>query len=123
MKLVSRVRAPSRMAAEEGSGSILAVAILGVVLLATSAIVPLAAVVSARRVVAGAADSAALAGASILAGISAGSACDSAAGVARANGATLAECTVEGQVISVRLHSVVLGFSMSAEAVAGPPTT
>lgn len=108
---------------EQGSGSILAVVLLAVVLAVTSATVPLAAVVTTRRIVAGAADAAALAGASILLGLAPGSACESARSVALANGAKMTACLVENMTVTVMAERQVAGMRVSARATAGEEIT
>jgi secretion/DNA translocation related TadE-like protein len=108
---------------EHGSGSILAVALLAVVLAATSAALPLAAVVSTRRIVAGAADAAALAGASILLGLAPGSACESATAIALANGAKVTVCSIDDTTITVQAEREIAGMRVSARATAGEEQT
>lgn len=99
----------------------LAVAIIGVVLAATSALLPFCLALSARQAVIAAADAAALAAADVAAGIVAGVPCDAANMVAVANGATLASCAVDGLVVTVSAKRSFLGLELRAAATAGPP--
>jgi secretion/DNA translocation related TadE-like protein len=106
--------------AEIGSGSILAVGILGGMLALTALLFPLAGVLTARHRVAAAADVAALAGADVVAGIFPGVPCEAAARLTRAAEADLAACQVDGAVITVRAETKVFGFIVAATATAGP---
>jgi len=107
---------------DRGSGSILAVAIVAAILGLVAMSTPLYAVLSAKQRVASAADASALAGASVALGIVPGIPCAAAASLATANGAELARCEVDGAVVTVRLSTPVLGFSVPASATAGPAT-
>lgn len=82
--------------------------------------VGLSTILAARETVASAADLAALAGASATL-TSPGEACDRAAQVARVNGATLAECRVEGTDVWVVAHAqapAALGWLLPGRAAA-----
>ena len=106
---------------ERGAGSILVVAILGSVLCLSALSVPLFSVLATKRIADGAADAAALAAAEVAVGRAPGSPCDVAADIAGANGTILAGCRPDGLVVTVRVESVVLGFTVAATATAGPP--
>ena len=106
---------------ERGSGSILAVSILGAMMALVSLLIPLAVVLSAKQHAAGAADAAALAAADVAVGAIPGIPCEVAATVARANRAELSGCRVDGAIVTVAAGTTVLGFAVSARATAGPP--
>jgi len=106
---------------EEGSGSILAVAIIGACLLATAMLVPLLALLAVGQSVQGAADASALAAADTASGAVPGFPCEAAASAATLNGASVARCTVEGLIATVAVEREVAGFRLSAQARAGPP--
>lgn len=110
------------MRTERGSASLFAVSCLAVLLLLGSALGVVAALVHAHRVAQSAADLAALAAASA---VGAGDPCAVGAEVARANGARLDSCGVDGR--EVRVQVTVTGprwlgqtGDLSAEARAGP---
>lgn len=105
---------------ERGSGSILSVAILGTVLTLAILLIPLLLGLTERRSVAGAADAAALAAADTVVGIIPGVPCDSAGRVARANGASIVSCEVDGVIVTVTALRMLLGVSVTAVATAGP---
>lgn len=104
-----------------GSGSVLAVAIVGAVAALASLAIPLSLALAVRHSVAAAADAAALAGADVLIGIEPGYACDAAARAASANGASLSSCEPDGLVITVTATRSVFGIPVVARATAGPP--
>lgn len=106
---------------ERGSGSILAVAIIAALLALVSLLLPLWIVLAAKQRVSGAADAAALAAADVAVGILPGVPCEAAASVAKANGAKLNGCGLDGAIVTVRSSVTVLGFDVSARATAGPP--
>jgi secretion/DNA translocation related TadE-like protein len=108
---------------EQGSATLFAVAVIGVLVLVGAALGVVAAMVHAHRVAQSAADLAALAGAEAQA--RGRDPCASAAVVARANGARFDSCTVEG--LDVRVQVTVTGphwlgqhHDLSALARAGP---
>ena len=106
---------------ERGSGSLLALAIVGVVLIVTTAVVPLFAVLAAGQSVQNAADAAALAAADTASGAVAGIPCESAMEAASLNGASLGACAVDGLIASVTVNRSVGVFDLSSTARAGPP--
>jgi secretion/DNA translocation related TadE-like protein len=106
---------------EVGSGSLLALAIIGATIASLALGVPLLIGIGIRESVATAADAAALAGADVAAGIYPGSPCAVAASVAIANRARLASCRVDGLVVTVRASADFLGLHLASEATAGPP--
>ena len=108
---------------ERGSGSILGVAIIAAVLATVLLLVPLYTVLATKQRIAGAADAAALAAADVAVGITPGIPCEVAASLARANGAAVSACQVDGLVATIRVGTIVLGFAVSATATAGPPGT
>lgn len=108
---------------ERGAGSILAVGLVAAVLGVLLLFVPLSGALLTRSRLAGAADAAALAAADVAIGIAPGIPCRVAASVARANGATMADCRADGVIVTVRVSVAVLGFPVSATATAGPPAS
>ncbi|MBC7441358.1 MAG: hypothetical protein H7311_02330 [Ramlibacter sp.] len=107
--------------AERGSGTVLAVGVIGAVLLVTATVVPLFAVLAVGRALQGAADAAALAAADTASGVVAGVPCEAAAEAARLNGASVTGCSVEALIASVSVGRGYLGFDLGARARAGPP--
>jgi secretion/DNA translocation related TadE-like protein len=105
------------------SGSVLAVAVVaGVAGLAASA-VPLVGVSVVRTEVASAADAAAVAAADARTGAAAGYPCVRAKELARANGAKLVACRVDGLVATVTVERSQWGFAIRMRASAGPPSS
>jgi len=111
----------ARLTGEQGSGSVLSVAVVAVVLLLFSLLLPVMTVLSAQQRAVGAADAAALAAADVAVGILPGSPCRVAATVASANAARLDGCLIDGTTATVRVTTRVLGFAVSALATAGRP--
>jgi secretion/DNA translocation related TadE-like protein len=109
-----------RVAVDDGSGSILTVALLGAVTALTVMLLPLYVGLATRQSVAGAADAAALAGADAAVGIVAGIPCETAGRVAAANGASIVSCDVDGLIVTVVAARMMLGVSVTAAATAGP---
>jgi len=110
-----------RSVSDRGSGSVLAIAIMAGVLSVTAMAVPLYLVLAGKQALAGAADAAALAAADVRVGFAPGEPCAVAARVAAANGGSLASCTVDGLVVTVRVAGSVAGFAVGVSATAGPP--
>jgi len=106
---------------ESGAGSILVLAILAAVVGLTALAVPLYSVLSVKRAIGGAADAAALAAADVAVGRAPGVICDVAARVAEANDSVLTDCQADGLVVTVRVETVALGFTIAAVSSAGPP--
>jgi secretion/DNA translocation related TadE-like protein len=104
-----------------GSGSLLAIAIIGAIVAALALGIPLLIGMGIRQSVAQAADASALAAADVAAGIFPGAPCEVARAVASANGARLDGCVVDGMVVSVRTSAGYLGLSLASSATAGPP--
>jgi secretion/DNA translocation related TadE-like protein len=111
----------ARLLDDDGSGSILAVAVIGSMLCLVALLAPLYIGLSAKSRAAGAADAAALAAADVAVGIAPGSPCAAASSVADANGARLAACSVDGVIVTVRVTVPIIGFSVPGAATAGPP--
>ena len=109
--------------AERGSGSLFTIAIGGAIAVLTALALPLYIGLSARHSIAAAADAAALAGANVASGLFTGYPCAQAATVAAANHTDLAQCDVDGLVVTVGVSGVVLGISVTVIATAGPPLT
>jgi len=111
-----------RACPERGAGSVLVVAIVAGLLLLLLASAPLYRGLALKARAATAADAAALAAADVAIGIVPGVACDSAASVAAANGATLEGCALDGLVSTVEVTVSAGGLTATAAASAGPPT-
>jgi secretion/DNA translocation related TadE-like protein len=108
---------------ERGAGSVLAVAMMGLLVTVTVASAGVVGVIGAHRIAQSAADLAALAGAAALQ--DGGDACAQAADVAARNRATLSGCAVEGWNVSVVVsaHSAALPggvLDLRARGRAGP---
>lgn len=114
-------RAVTRPGSERGSGSVLAVALIGATMTVTVLSVPLLAVLAVGQSVQNAADAAALAAADTASGAVPGVPCTAAAEAARLNGASVASCAVDGLIASVTVARSVLGFDLTSSARAGPP--
>lgn len=104
---------------QRGSGSILAVAVIGALAALFSLLLPLAIVLSAKQKVWSSADAAALAAADVAVGIAPGAPCVAAASVAGANGVEVTVCRVDGSTATVRTTVVILGFLVRGQATAG----
>lgn len=109
------------MVSDRGSGSVLSIAVVGVILAIAAILVPLSLVLTARQAAAGAADAAALAAADAAVGIVPGSPCAVADPVAAANGAEVTACRMDGVVVTVRVSVNAAGMDVSSTATAGPP--
>ncbi|MBP1241234.1 secretion/DNA translocation related TadE-like protein [Frigoribacterium sp. PvP120] len=108
---------------DDGTASVLVVAVLvGVVVLAV-AVVGGGRVLAERSRVSGAADATALAAADVAAGLVAGSPCDRAGALATANGVVLSSCRVDELIVTVRVTTSLAGVVVGASATAGPPPT
>ena len=110
---------------DSGSGSVLGISLVAVVIATLLLLVPFAAALELKRRVASTADAAALAAADVASGALPGVPCREAARVARALGTALDGCVVDGVVATVRV-SGALGrgtgvLAASAVATAGPP--
>lgn len=106
---------------DEGSGSILVVALIGAVVAMSLMLLPLFMAFATRHSVAGAADAAALAAADTAIGIVAGEPCAAAGTVAASYGATVLTCELDGLVATITAARTVLGVAVTATATAGPP--
>jgi secretion/DNA translocation related TadE-like protein len=106
---------------DRGAGSILVVAILAAVIGLTVLSLPLYSVLVVKRAMGGAADAAALAAAEVAVGRAPGITCVVAERVAEANGAVLTDCHPDGLVVTVRVETLVLSFTVAAISSAGPP--
>lgn len=99
----------------------LAIAVVAAVVAVAGGAVALVGAVGAHARAAAAADLAALAGADAASGRVPGVPCEIADAVARANGAALASCTLDGHVLTVCAAVPYFGMSATASARAGPP--
>lgn len=105
---------------DRGSGTVLAIALIGCIVAVFLAVLPVYQALAVRRSVVAAADAAALAAADVAVGIVPGYPCAVAAVVAQANHASLTSCTADGLVMTVVASRVLFGFSVTAVATAGP---
>jgi secretion/DNA translocation related TadE-like protein len=108
---------------ERGSATLLALALIGVLVLVGAALGVVGAMVHAHRVAQSAADLSALAGAEARA--RGRDPCARAAALAGANGATLDSCTVQGSDVRVQVtvagpHWLGQHHDLSAQGRAGP---
>lgn len=108
-------------AKNSGSGSILAVAIVGACVLLSAALIPVLALLALGQAVQAAADAAALAAADTASGAVAGYPCEAAGTAAALNGASVGRCSVDGLIATVAVERRVAGFVLNARARAGPP--
>ena len=105
---------------DRGAGTVLGLAILGVFLALTLMLVPAWAMLATKQKLSGAADAAALAAADARLGVVGDYPCPLAATVARANGAALAACEVDGLIVTVAVSGTIAGIRVTATATAGP---
>jgi secretion/DNA translocation related TadE-like protein len=108
---------------DRGAGSVLALAAVAALGLATSVLLPFALVVPVKHRVKDAADAAALAAADVAVGLVPGVPCELAATVADGNGASVLACRVDGLVATVTTGVTLLGVPISASSSAGPPSS
>ncbi|WP_426623152.1 Rv3654c family TadE-like protein [Leifsonia sp. McL0607] len=111
----------SPTSAERGSGTVLALATVAVLVAVTTAVMLVSGAWAARHRAAIAADAAALAAAEVAVGRAVGEPCAQARLVASANGAALAECAVAGVVVQVTAVVPHAGWQAEVPARAGPP--
>ncbi|QYF75247.1 hypothetical protein KY500_00225 [Cryobacterium sp. PAMC25264] len=110
-----------RPSGERGSGSVLAVAVVGAIVAVTVLLLPILGLLAIGQSVRAAADASALAGADTAAGLVPGVPCEVAQRAADLNTARLVTCTVDGLVVTVMVSRSAGGFPISARARAGPP--
>ncbi|WP_166866473.1 MULTISPECIES: Rv3654c family TadE-like protein [unclassified Salinibacterium] len=110
-----------RWRADDGAGSVLALAIVAVVVLVALSLIVATAAFAARQRVVAAADAAALAAADVRLGVVAGDPCAVADRVARAHGARLTSCALDGAVATVEASAELLGVPIRITSRAGPP--
>ena len=106
---------------EQGAGSVLLLGVIAACVIVTIAVIPIYRGAVTKRLVAGAADAAALAAADVAIGIVPGVPCDAASTAAVLNGARLSECVLDGSVATVTVETTLLGVRVLARARAGPP--
>lgn len=106
---------------ERGAGSVLVLAIVAACVTVSLLVIPIYRGAVTKRLVANAADAAALAAADVAIGIVPGVPCEAAYTAAALNGARLSECVLSGAVATVTAESTVLGAPVRARARAGPP--
>jgi secretion/DNA translocation related TadE-like protein len=108
---------------ERGSGSVLAVAVLGAVALASGAALLVLGALSAQQSAQAAADAAALAAADTLSGRASGFPCENAERAAALDEASLASCQTDGLVAVVGVSQSWSRLTLTARARGGPPGT
>ncbi|GAA3875665.1 hypothetical protein GCM10022381_17960 [Leifsonia kafniensis] len=118
---LTRLRRLTTLGQERGSGSVLAVGLLGATMAATAAVIPVLVTLSVSAQVQGAADAAALAAADTASGALPGVPCEAASRTAEVNGASVVVCTIDGLIASVTVSRVFVGITIDARSRAGPP--
>jgi secretion/DNA translocation related TadE-like protein len=108
-------------APDQGSGAVLAVAVVGALVTVAVVALPLSMAFAQRHAIAVAADAAALAAADVVVGLIAGFPCAEAQRVADANGVQLASCELDGLIVTVAASGSALGIPITMRATAGPP--
>jgi len=106
---------------DRGAGSVLILAIGAATVVVMTLLLVLYTGLAVRQSLAGAADASALAAADAASGLTAGYPCETADRIARANGAALSSCTIDGLVVTVIASRIILGIVVAATATAGPP--
>lgn len=109
------------MRRDDGSGGVLALAVVALVAVLALAVVGLGTALATRQRIVAAADAAALAAADTALGIHPGVPCDAARAVARAHDVTLASCALDGVVATVEVVGTVAGVPVGVRSRAGPP--
>lgn len=112
---------PSRAKKERGSGSVLAVALLGAITIAASAALAGVTGLVAQQGAQNAADAAALAAADTLSGRDSGYPCENASRAASLNQASVASCSTDGLIAVVSVSRNWGRLELTARARAGPP--
>lgn len=106
-----------------GSVTVVAAALVGVVLALALAVASAGGVLVERHRLAGAADAAALAAADAASGMTGEVPCDSAGRLASAGGARMTSCRTEGSTATIELSKAVGPFAVRATATAGQPSS
>jgi secretion/DNA translocation related TadE-like protein len=106
---------------ERGAGSVLVLVVVAACVTVSLLVIPIYRGAVTKRLVANAADAAALAAADVAIGIVPGVPCEAASTAAVLNGARLSECVLSGAVATVTVESFLLGMPVRARARAGPP--
>lgn len=107
---------------DEGSGTILGVAIIAATMLATGLVVTTFSVLALQQSVHNAADAAALAAADTASGAIAGYPCAAAEQTATLNGAMVTSCAVDGLIADISVERATGPFMLRSRARAGPPS-
>ena len=118
---MTRVVVPVARAGDQGSATVVIVALLGALLVVSVAAVGVCGLLAAKQHVEAAADAAALAAADSASGRVAGFPCERAARAASLNGATLASCRTDGAQAVVSARARISGVPITVWARAGPP--
>lgn len=113
--------AAARGERERGSGSVLAVGVLGAIMTLTMLLLPVLGLLSVGQSVRSAADAAALAGADTASGLVPGVPCAAAARAATLNAARLSACTLDELIVTVTVTRTAGGMTVQGRARAGPP--
>jgi secretion/DNA translocation related TadE-like protein len=109
-----------RLSEERGSGSVLAIALVGAVAGCAGLLLTLAWALGVKHTVQATAESAALAAADVASGAVSGYPCERAAQASSLGGAALDSCDIAGDIATVRVLRSVLGLDVVADAKAGP---
>ena len=109
------------MVSDVGAGSVLALAVVGVVVSLALSTVALGNGLLARQRTIAAADAAALGAADVLLGAAPGLPCETAELIASVNKTALTSCDLDGYVVTVTVRSAAFGVPITASATAGPP--
>jgi secretion/DNA translocation related TadE-like protein len=107
---------------ETGSGAVLSLAMVAAVVMLGLTSLTLAAALTTRARVAGAADLAALAAADAASGLIPGAPCELAARVAEGASARLVSCALDGLVARVALSGRFADIPIDVRSAAGPPS-
>ncbi|WP_236713589.1 Rv3654c family TadE-like protein [Rathayibacter tanaceti] len=110
-----------RCSEEAGSATVVAVGVIAGTVLVTAAVLAGCVVLVGHQRSIAAADASALAAADVASGLLPGEPCAAAGRVARAGGATLSRCELEGGVASVEVTVAVGPLPLAARSRAGPP--
>ena len=121
-KSMSAGRKPDRER-DEGSGTILGVAIIAATMCTTGLVVSAFAVLALQQSVHGAADAAALAAADTASGAIAGFPCEAAAQAATINGTSVSSCAIDGLIAEISVERAAGPFVLRSRSRAGPPVT
>ena len=117
-----RATRPCTMVGDDrGSGTVLAIGVLGAVVAFVVAVVPVGSLLVAHQLASAVADASALAAADTASGRVPGISCDAAARTAERNRTRLIECAVDSLIASVTVAAPSPWGDVTVSARAGPP--